>query len=335
MGAAILPAVKSMQTVDRLATEKRSALQCWYVTGATASGKSDIGIRLAQRLGGEIISLDSMAIYRGMDIGTAKPIARQRAQVPHHLIDIADPNEAFSVSRYREQALTTIADIRGRGRTPIFVGGTALYLKALLRGIFHGPPADWDFRREVMAEVQVTGLAPLYARLRQVDPLAAHKLHPQDERRIIRALEVYKQTGIPISHWQQQFDVGTPAERCRVFSIRFPRGELHERIQRRVHQMFERGLVAEVEQLLARWTELSHTAMQAVGYREVIEHLRGERDLPATMEQVLIRTRRFARHQETWFRGLAECRIIDVGAEDTVDAITDRLVTEGKAVGAE
>lgn len=324
-----------MQSVQKINTEKQSALQSWYVAGATASGKSDIGILLAQRLDGEIISLDSMAIYRGMDIGTAKPVAAQRELVPHHLIDIADPNETFSVSRYRELALETIAEIQGRDKTPIFVGGTALYLKALVRGIFQGPPADWDFRREVMAEVRTTGLDPLYQRLRQVDPLAAHKLHPQDERRIIRALEVYKQTGIPISHWQQQFEVGTPADRCRVFSIRYPRAELHARIQRRVQAMFEKGLVTEVQQLLSRWIELSHTAVQAVGYREVIEHLRGSRDLAATIEQVLIRTRRFARHQETWFRGLSECRIVDVGSTDSTESIADRLLEWGRSANVQ
>lgn len=321
-----------MSQSDSLKNEKRSALRCWYVTGATASGKSEIGALLADRLDGEVISLDSMAIYREMDIGTAKPSLRQRSLVPHHLIDIADPNETFSVSRYRQLALQVVDDIHGRGRTPVFVGGTALYLKALLRGIFQGPPADWGFRREVEAEARATGPEKLYQRLRQVDPLAAHKLHPQDERRIIRALEVYKLTGVPISHWQQEFEMGTPGNRCRVFSIRHARPELHRRIEQRVQQMFQRGLIAEVEQLLSRWGELSHTAMQAVGYREVIEHLRGERDPSETQNQVLIRTRRFARHQETWFRGLSECRIVDVALSETPEAIVDRLVELGQTV---
>ncbi len=324
-----------MTKSEKHTAETQSALNCWFVTGATASGKSDVGVELAERLNGEIISLDSMAIYRGMDIGTAKPTHSQRQRIVHHLIDIADPNETFSVSRYRELALQTIDEIRQRGRTPIFVGGTALYLKALLRGIFEGPPADWDFRREVTAEVQRIGLEPLYKRLQQVDPLAAHKLHPQDERRIIRALEVYKQTGIPISHWQQEFDVGASAERCRVFSIRFPRPILHERIASRVQEMFRRGLVAEVQQLLDRWKAFSHTAMQAVGYREVIELLRDERDLASTMEQVLIRTRRFARHQETWFRGLSECRLIEIATIDSPQSIADRLIELGRDVSFE
>jgi tRNA dimethylallyltransferase len=314
-----------MSSTGKLESEKQSALQCWYIVGATASGKSDVGVLLAEWLRGEIISLDSMAIYRGMDIGTAKPAAEQRERIPHHLIDIADPNESYSVSRYRDLALRTIDEIRSRDRVPIFVGGTALYLKALLRGIFEGPPADWNFRRDVMSEVERVGMEPLFKRLQQVDPLAAHKLHPQDQRRIIRALEVYKQTGVPISHWQQEFEVGTSSERCRVFSLRHPRPVLHERIARRVQEMFARGLVAEVRGLLDRWKELSHTAMQAVGYREVIEHLRGNADLKTTMEQALIRTRRFARHQETWFRGLTECRMIDIPADASAESIARHL----------
>jgi tRNA dimethylallyltransferase len=321
-----------MQSTDKILREKKSALRCWYVTGATASGKSEVGVLLAERLNGEILSLDSMAIYRGMDIGTAKPAADQLSRVPHHLIDIADPVESFSVSQYRERALAIVDEIRSRGRTPIFVGGTALYLKALLRGIFEGPPADWDFRREVMAQVQRVGLEPLVRRLAQVDPLAAHKLHPQDERRIIRALEVYKQTGVPISHWQQEFESGTPAEQCRVFTLRFPRPDLHRRIEARVNRMFQHGLMAEVAGLLERWGELSHTAMQAVGYREVIEHLQGKMGLDETRQQVLIRTRRFARHQETWFRSMSECRMMGVTTADSPEGIAERLWRVGQGL---
>lgn len=323
-----------MPLSEQLMAERDSALHCWYVTGATAAGKSDVGIALAQRLNGEIISLDSMAVYRGMDIGTAKPSLRARELVPHHLIDIADPVDSFSVSRYRQLALQVIADLRGRGRLPIFVGGTALYLKALLRGIFQGPPADWDFRKQVADDVRNSGIDKLYQRLQQVDPLAAHKLHPRDERRIIRALEVYKMTGTPISHWQQEFEQGTPAEECCVFTLRHPRPVLHARIAQRVQEMFARGLITEVENLLAKWKTLSHTAMQAVGYREVIEHVQGNRDLEATIEQVLVRTRRFARHQETWFRGLSECSIVDLSTVDTPETIADRLLELGQRQGS-
>ena len=288
------------------------ARKCWFVTGATASGKTAVSLALAKRLDAEIISLDSMAIYRGMDIGTAKPTAETQSLVPHHLIDIRDPNETCSVSEYRELAMEKVDEIHGRGKKVLFVGGTALYLKTLLRGLFDGPPADWEFRKQIEAEVENVGDAALHERVAAVDPVAAHKLHVNDRRRLIRALEVYKLTGKPISHWQMEFADGVDASECKVFSLRHPRPILHERIETRVDQMFEAGLIEEVRGLLDRWTDLSHTAAQAVGYREVVEHLRGEKDFAETREKVRVRTRKFARHQETWFRGLSEVRMIDI-----------------------
>ena len=295
-----------------------SFLGCWYLTGATASGKTGVGIELAQRLGAEIVSLDSMALYREMDIGTAKPTSEQRQRVPHHLLDLLSPRDEFSVSNYLEAARRTVAEIRSRGREVLFVGGTPLYLKALLRGIFRGPPADWEFRRAVEEELQQAGLPALYERLQQVDPLSAAKLHPHDKRRIIRALEVYRATGRPISHLQTQFEVGCSAECCRVFALLWPRDVLHQRINHRVDAMFAAGFVDEVRGLLERHGTLSRTALQAVGYREVIAHLQGRQDLAAAIEAVKARTRQFARHQETWFRSLSECRFLSlqVGATD-------------------
>ena len=312
------------------AHEKELALGCWYLTGATASGKSDISIALAKRLDAEIISLDSMAIYRGMDIGTAKPSEENQAEAQHHLIDIVDPSETFSVSQYRERALEAIKQIQSRGHQVLFVGGTALYLKALLRGLFDGPPADWEFRKKIEAELADCDSEQLFIRLESVDPVSAHKLHRNDRRRIIRALEVYYQTGTPISHWQTEFDDATPEDQCKVFTVRHPREILHERIEERVNAMFAGGLVEEVEGLLERWGQLSHTAEQAVGYREAIEFLRGERDREETIEKVLIRTRRFARHQETWFRGLAECRIVDIESPTEPGDIAERIFDLGK-----
>ncbi|MFK7769220.1 MAG: tRNA (adenosine(37)-N6)-dimethylallyltransferase MiaA [Mariniblastus sp.] len=288
------------------------ALACWFLTGATASGKTQVSLELAKRLNAEIISLDSMAIYRGMDIGTAKPTSEQRAEIPHHLIDIVDPPESFSVNQYRDAALETIAEIRGRGKEVIFVGGTALYLKSLLRGMFEGPEADWDFRNEIEKEVKEMGGDFLHQRLQMTDPVAAHNLHPNDHRRIVRALEVYKTTGKPISHWQMEFDEGHAADQCRVFTLRHPRPTLHSRIEERVSQMFEAGLIDEVDGLLKKWTALGKTAAQAVGYREAIDQLQTDIGMEETIEKVRVRTRRFARHQETWFRGLSECEIIDL-----------------------
>ena len=284
------------------------ARDCWYLTGPTASGKTRVGLELAQRLGAEIVSLDSMALFRGLDIGTAKPTREERQFVPHHLIDLIDANQDFSLANYVEAAHATILDIRRRGLEVLFVGGTPLYLKALLRGVYQGPPADWEFRRQIDEELQLVGIEALHERLRQVDPLAAAKLHPHDKRRLIRALEVNKITGHPISHQQTQFDEGQPADQCRVFVLDWPRPELHRRIEARVDRMFAAGLVDEVRGLLDRCGSLSRTASQAVGYREVVEHLRGDRDLAATIELVKARTRQFARRQETWFRSLSECR---------------------------
>ena len=316
------------------------ARKCWFVTGATASGKTAVSLALAKRLDAEIISLDSMAIYRGMDIGTAKPTAETQSLVPHHLIDIRDPNETCSVSEYRELAMEKVDEIHSRGKKVLFVGGTALYLKTLLRGMFDGPPADWEFRKQIEAEVENVGDAALHERVASVDPVAAHKLHVNDRRRLIRALEVYKLTGKPISHWQMEFADGVDASECKVFSLRHPRPILHERIETRVDQMFEAGLIDEVRGLLERWTDLSHTAAQAVGYREVIEHLRGEKDFAETREKVRVRTRKFARHQETWFRGLSEVRMIDIvpnsdkSGQQAVDydaeALAQRIFDEGQ-----
>lgn len=284
------------------------ALDCWYLSGPTASGKTSIGLELAKRLNAEIISLDSMAVYIGMDIGTAKPSAAERAAVSHHLVDVIPPTTDFSLANYVDAAHEKIREIRGRQREVLFVGGTPLYLKSLLRGVQQGPPPDWEFRRDVEREADEVGIAALYERLSMVDPLAAAKLHPNDRRRIIRALEVYKLAGRPISHLQTQFDEGRPAEKCRVFVLEWSRADLHRRIEARVEQMFANGLVDEVRGLLATHGQLGRTASQAVGYRESIAHLRGERSLPETVELVKARTRQFARRQETWFRSLSECR---------------------------
>ena len=305
---------------------RKKALQCWYVTGATAGGKTKVGVELARLLNAEIVSLDSMAIYRGMNIGTAKASAHHQQLVPHHLIDMVDPVASFSVSQYLNRAIETMDDIRSRGKQVVFVGGTALYLKALLRGLFEGPPADWEFRKQIEAELANVDSVKLYERLQMVDPVAAHKLHHNDRRRIIRALEVYRLTGQPISHWQMEFDQATDPCQCRVFTLRHQRPVLHQRIEARVDWMFQNGLVQEVETLIERWGKLGHTAAQAVGYREVFQYLAGDMDLPEAIEKVRVRTRRFARHQETWFRGMQECRIIDLETDDRETDIAQRLI---------
>lgn len=301
-------------------TEIVPARECWFLTGATAVGKTAVGLALAERLGAEIISLDSMAIYRGMDVGTAKPSPAEQARVPHHLIDIVDPHEDYSIELYLEAAHAKIAEIASRGREVLFVGGTPLYLKALLRGLTAGPPANWRLREEIAAEVAQVGNQALYERLEQIDPLAASQIHPHDTRRLIRALEVFRTTGQPISHHQYHFDEGRPADACRVFALRRLREELHELIEARVDQMIEQGLVEEVRQLVASGPALGRTASQAVGYREVIDYLDGQCDHETMIARIKTRTRRFAKRQGTWFRSLSECRFIDI--EGKTDAVT-------------
>jgi tRNA dimethylallyltransferase len=319
---------------------------CWFLTGATASGKTGVGLALAQRLGAEIISLDSMAIYRGMDIGTAKPSAAERAVVPHHLLDIVNPADEYSVAQYVAAAEATVTELRARGKEVLFVGGTPLYLKALLRGLFDGPPADWKIRHDIEQELADVGQQALHERLTQVDPLAATAIHPHDTRRLIRALEVHRATGEPISHQQMQFEVGRTAEECRVFVLRRCREELHRRIEGRVEAMIDIGLVDEVRQLVATGgppvnaiageppaatTGLGRTARQAVGYREALGFLAGEFDRTEMIERIKARTRRFAKRQGTWFRSLSECRFVDIAGEVDAAGLVKEIACQGAA----
>jgi tRNA dimethylallyltransferase len=282
--------------------------------------------QLAEQVGGEILSLDSIAVYREMDIGTAKPSRRQREQVPHHLLDLADPDDDFSVACYLVEAHRCVGELRARGKRPIFVGGTPMFLKAILRGFDAGPPPDWDFRESVQRDIETFGTDALRQRLRQVDPLSAARIAPGDTRRMIRALEVSMFTGRPLSHRQVQFDHAADAESCNVFALRHPRALLHQRINQRVKRMFDLGLVDEVRHLLDRFGSLSRTAAQAVGYREVIDWLETQGPIDEVIELVAAHTRQLARRQETWFRSFPEITGVDVEAYPDESAILDQLV---------
>ena len=307
--------------------ESLPALDCWFLTGVTAVGKTEIGLVLAQQLGAEIVSLDSMTIYRGMDIGTAKPSLQQQAQVPHHLIDIVDPDEEFSIDCYLEAAHAAVRDIKNRGKEVLFVGGTPLYLKALLRGLNSGPPANWELREEIEAEVAEIGNQALYQRLEQLDPVAASQIHPNDTRRLIRAVEVFRTTGQPISHHQLHFEDENLAEDCRVFVLRRPREEQYERINRRLDLMLNEGLIDEVKNLISDGKTLGRTASQAVGYREIIEYVNGAL-LDEALTKIKTRTRRFAKRQGTWFRNLSECRFLELSGEVSAESIAAEIIDQ-------
>jgi len=310
-------------------------VDCWFLTGPTASGKTAVGLALARLLDAEIISMDSMALYRGMDVGTAKATADERRAAPHHLIDVVDPDADYSLAQYVSAARAAVEEVQGRGRPALFVGGTPLYLKSLLRGIFVGPAADWDLRRRLAEQAQAEAPNWLHARLAEIDPASARRLHPRDTRRLIRAIEVYEKTGQPISRLQGQFDVARPADACRVFLLDWPRAQLLARIDARVDAMFAAGLVEEVRGLLDWKKVLSRTAGQAVGYREVIDHLAGRRSRDETIALVKTRTRQFAKRQLTWFRSLSECRPLAVGDAFEAARIAQTIAIAGAAPRSE
>jgi tRNA dimethylallyltransferase len=285
--------------------------QALILTGPTGSGKSQLALDLAERLDAEIVSMDSMALYRRMDIGTAKPAAEERRRVPHHLLDVLEPWESASVAWWLERAAECCRDIRARGKRPLFVGGTPLYLKALLLGLFDGPPADETIRRRLSDEAAAAGGAALHARLAIVDPVSAARLHPNDVRRVTRALEVWELTGRPISDWQTQWNTGTSdGIEGRCFFLDLPRSELYARIDARVERMIAEGLVEEARALRRLEQPLSREAAQALGYKEMFAYLDGQADLTETIQNIQRRSRQLARRQLTWFRHLPSCRPI-------------------------
>jgi tRNA dimethylallyltransferase len=297
-----------------------------FIVGCTASGKGSLGRELARRTGAEIISIDSMKVYRGMDVGTAKPSAEVRREVPHHLVDVVDPWEEFSVARFIELADGAIADIHRRGRAILVVGGTPLYIKALSEGLFEGPGADRQVRERLEATATERGAAALHESLRGVDPKAAGRIHPNDLRRIVRALEVHELTGRPISDLQAQWDRDRKKYECVFFGIRREKEDLHRRINERVRKMISHGLVDEVRHLLALPRPLSAAAKQALGYAETIAHLAGKISLDEAVEMIKINTRQFAKSQRTWFKRFRDIEWIDVTADDTAELVADELV---------
>ncbi len=276
----------------------RMALPIVAVVGATASGKSDLALALAERLGGEIVNTDAMAVYRGMDIGTAKTPVAERRGIPHHLLDLLDVDRPLSVAEFQSLARATIEDLRGRGVTPVLVGGSALYTRAVLDE-FDFPGTDPGVRARWEAELAEVGARALHERLRASDPEAADRILPDNGRRIVRALEVIELTGRPFTASLPRLRYADPAS-VQV-GLEIDRTTLDERIGSRVARMFEDGLVDEVRQLLERGLEQGRTAREAIGYRQVAAHLRGELGLEEAREETVRATRRFARRQDSWF----------------------------------
>jgi tRNA dimethylallyltransferase len=278
------------------------------LTGPTGSGKSELGLKLAERFGAEIVSMDSMTPYRGMDIGTAKPTLDDRRRVPHHLLDVLDPWQSATVAWWLEQAANCCREIEVRGKRVLFVGGTALYLKALLCGLFDGPPADASLRQYLEAEAFEHGPQALHSRLGAIDPVTAARLHPNDLRRVTRALEVWKLTGRPISQWQTQWARDVTVPEPRAFWIDLPRAELYARIDARVQRMIASGWIEEAKALRALPHPLSREAAQALGYRELFAFLDGQSSLENAIRLIQTRSRNFAKRQLTWFRNLPDCQ---------------------------
>ena len=302
------------------------------ITGPTATGKTALGVEMALAFGGEIVSADSMQVYRGMDIGTAKPTLAERRGVPHHLLDVADPREDFSAAKYAALATEAVEDIRRRGRLPIVVGGTGLYIDALLRGTDFAPaPEDPGLRAELEAEYDALGGEAFREKLRAVDPDRAEKLAPGDKKRLVRAMEVYRLTGETITAHDERTQAVPPRYAALKLALDFAdRERLYARIDERAVRMFDDGLVDEVRGLLDAGVPMDGTAMQAIGYKEVAAHLRGELTLPEAVELVQRRSRQYAKRQLTWLRRDESLRWLRW--EDAPDFESIRPVSTGYSV---
>ncbi|WP_224277978.1 tRNA (adenosine(37)-N6)-dimethylallyltransferase MiaA [Nocardioides lacusdianchii] len=281
------------------------------LVGATASGKTGLSLDLAERLGGEVVNTDAMQVYRGMDIGTAKLPEAERRGIAHHLLDVLDVTGTATVAIFQEWARDAVADIRGRGAAPVLVGGSALYTRAIIDR-FEFPGTDESLRRELEVELERVGSPALHARLAGVDPEAAGRIEPDNGRRVVRALEVIALTGRPYSASLPRLEYADPL--TVQVGVDIDRPTLDERIARRVEEMFASGFVEEVEALLARGLGEGRTAPRAIGYREVMGYLAGDRTLAEAVEQTTTATRRFARRQDSWFR--KDPRIVWVAHDD-------------------
>ena len=289
------------------------------ITGPTASGKTALSLALAERLSAEIISADSMQIYREMNIGTAKVTEAEQGRVPHHLLDIVSPDESFSVEAYREAALIAARDITSRGKLPIFVGGTGLYVDSLTRGVsLDSPESDPAFRDSILAGIKSEeDVVALWERLRSVDPESAEKIHKNNIKRVIRALEIYEKTGKPKSAFDRETKNAPSEIFVGMITLDFhDRETLYGRVDRRVDIMMEEGLLQEVKDLYERGLLVGGTASQAIGYKEIVSYLEGRCTLSESVEEIKLSSRRYAKRQLTWFRHEEGAATVFVDGED-------------------
>jgi tRNA dimethylallyltransferase len=294
------------------------------ILGVTASGKGKLAFDLAKNLGAEIISVDSMKVYRRMDIGTAKPSGDAQKQVKYHLIDVVEPSEFFSVAAFLELAESAIEQIKAKNKPIVVVGGTAMYLKALLFGLFEGPGTDKRLRKQLKQKVEEEGSAELHKQLAGLDPAAAERINPNDARRIIRAIEVYELTGRPISSFQTQFTKDRPRHNWNILGLRREKPDAAHRINMRAKKMIEQGLVDEIKSLLAEGKPLSPQARCAIGYAEIIDYLNGEYSLEDALELIKKNTRKFAKSQRTWFKTFKNVNWLDVSADEPAEQMLER-----------
>ena len=301
------------------------------ITGPTASGKTALSIALAKVLSAEIISSDSMQIYREMDIGTAKATAEERGDVPHHLLDIVSPTESFSVEEYRAAALSSARDVSGRGKLPMFVGGTGLYIDSLTRGVaLDSPESDPEYRDRILAQLKTDeDVIALWERLLAVDPESAEKIHKNNVKRVIRALEIYDKTGKPKSLLDKETKTAPSEIFVGMITLDFHnRDTLYERVDRRVDIMMAEGLLSEVAILYERGLLTDGTAAQAIGYKELVRHLKGECTLNEAVDEIKLASRRYAKRQLTWFRHEAGAKTLFVDGEDGKMRSLDELLRE-------
>jgi tRNA dimethylallyltransferase len=294
------------------------------VVGPTASGKSALALRLARERGGEIVSCDSLQVYRGLDVGSAKPTPEERRLVPHHLIDVVSPDEAFSAAEYAVRAREAVSAIASRGRLPLVAGGSGLYLRALLHGLFAGPARDEDLRRRLEGLADRFGDARLHRLLARGDPETAGRLPPRDRVRVVRALEVLFATGRPISAHHREGAAPLEGFRVLLVGLGLDREELRRRVEARTRGMMEAGLVEEVRGLLARGYSPDLRPLQAIGYRQVVALLQGRMSRPEAERAIVTETMRFAKRQMTWFRHQASVTWF-AGAEAAYDAAREWL----------